>query len=177
MSTTRTEAPFFITFLSLNGFTAQAGRVTDLESAVFLDEYLTLATEVVENAGGTVVKYLGDGLLAVFPPQHADAAVLGLLAFKPAADQLFRTRGWECRLIIRLHYGTLVAGPLGPPAHQRFDVIGRAVNVAARLESTGVAMSAEAFRQLGPEVRKRFKKHTPPITYIRTEEPHRSAAR
>jgi hypothetical protein len=41
------------------------------------------------------------------------------------------------------------------------------------LDATGVALSAEAFRQLGPELRKRFKKHTPTITYIRTEDPHR----
>ena len=177
MPARRTETPYLIVFLSLNGFAAQAARVTDIESADLLDEYFGLGTEAIERAGGTVVKFLGDGLLAVFPPQHADSAVLGLLAFKQVADQFFRGRHWECRLIVRLHYGTVVAGPLGPTAHQRFDIIGRAVNVAARLESAGIAMSAEAFRQLGPEVRQRFKKHTPPITYIRTEEPHRSSAR
>jgi adenylate cyclase len=177
MPTDRAETPYLIAFLSLNGFAAQAARVTDVEAADFLDEYLSLATETVERAGGIVVKFIGDGLLAVFPPQHADSTVLGLLAFKPVVDQLFYLRRWECRLIVRLHYGTVVAGPLGPPAHRRFDIIGRAVNIAARLESTGVALSAEAFRQLGPEVRQRFKKHTPPITYIRVEEAHRSSGR
>jgi adenylate cyclase len=177
MPASRTETPYLIALLSLNGFASQAARVTDMQAADVLDEYLTLGTEAIEGAGGTVVKFLGDGLLAVFPPQHADSAVLGLLAFKPVADLFFRKRHWECRLIVRLHYGAVVAGPLGPPAHQRFDVIGRAVNIAVRLESRGVAMSVEAFRQLGPDVRKHFKKHTPPITYIRAEEPHRSSAR
>jgi hypothetical protein len=41
------------------------------------------------------------------------------------------------------------------------------------LDSTGVALSVEAFRKLSPDMRRRFKKHTPPITYIRTEDPHR----
>src|SRR2546430_11863176 len=55
-----------------------------------------------------------------------------------------------------------------------FRSLGKTVNVAARLEaSSGVALSAEAFRRLGPDVRTRFKKHTPPITYIRQEDAHR----
>jgi hypothetical protein len=41
------------------------------------------------------------------------------------------------------------------------------------LDAPGVALSGEAFRKLGPEMRKRFKKHTPPITYIRVEDPRR----
>lgn len=52
-------------------------------------------------------------------------------------------------------------------------MLGRSVNAAALLDSTGVALSVEAFRKLGPELRKRFKKHTPTITYIRAEDPHR----
>jgi adenylate cyclase len=145
--------------------------VSDPELADVLDEYFALATDTVEKGGGRIVKFIGDGILAVFPPQSADSGVLGLLALKPAADQFFQRRRWDCRLIVRVHFGTVVAGPLGPGDHQRFDVVGREVNIAARLDSTGVALSAEAFRQLGPEVRQRFKKHTPPITYIRVEEP------
>ena len=44
------------------------------------------------------------------------------------------------------------------------------MNVAATLDATGVALSVAAFRKLGPELRRRFKKHTPPVTYIRLED-------
>ena len=54
-----------------------------------------------------------------------------------------------------------------------FDVIGAEVNTAAMLDHTGLALSVAAFRSLSPVLRKRFKKHTAPITYIRTEDPHR----
>jgi adenylate cyclase len=172
MSVSRNEAPYLIAFLTLNGFTAQSARVSDIELADVLDEYFAFATSAIENGGGRVVKFIGDGILAVFPPQSADSGVLGLLELKPITDQFFQRRQWNCRLIVRVHYGTVVSGPLGPGAHQRFDVIGRHVNVTAKLESAGVALSVEAFRQLGPMVRKRFKKHTPPITYIRAEEQH-----
>jgi hypothetical protein len=57
---------------------------------------------------------------------------------------------------------------------RRPDVIGKAVNVAAMLDSTGVTVSTETFRKLGSDVRARFKKHTPPITYIRLQDPRRS---
>jgi hypothetical protein len=55
----------------------------------------------------------------------------------------------------------------------RAEVLGKEVNATAMLDSMGVALSVEAFRRLDPEARKRFKKHTPPVTYIRTGDPHR----
>jgi class 3 adenylate cyclase len=80
---------------------------------------------------------------------------------------------WECRLITKIHFGSVVAGLFGAQLDKRYDVLGKAVNVTARLDTSGVALSVEAFRHLSPEVRKRFKKHTPPVTYIRQEDSHR----
>ena len=173
MAAVRTESPYLIVFLTLNGFTAQSTRVADAALADTLDDYFALVTNAIEGAGGIVVKFIGDGVLAVFPQASAGSGVSALLVLKPAIDQFMHERDWDCRLIVRVHFGDVIAGPIGPGNHRRFDVIGRQVNVAARLESTGVALSAEAFRQLGAETRKRFKKHTPPVTYIRVEEPHR----
>jgi class 3 adenylate cyclase len=82
-------------------------------------------------------------------------------------------RGWDCRLTAKAHYGVVVAGPFGPPEAARFDVIGKAVNTAAMLDGAGVTLSVAAFRRLSPHLRRRFKKHTPPVTYIRSEDPHR----
>jgi hypothetical protein len=45
-------------------------------------------------------------------------------------------------------------------------------NIAATLPSNGYAISVETFRQIKPETRKLFKKHTPPITYIGVDEKH-----
>lgn len=79
-------------------------------------------------------------------------------------------RGWECRLTAKAHFGTAVAGPFGSAHAKRHDVIGKAVNTAIALEATGVTLSVSAFRKLSPAVRRRFKKHTPPVTYIRVED-------
>jgi class 3 adenylate cyclase len=81
-------------------------------------------------------------LLVVFDEAHVDLGVEALLALKDA----------------------------GEAGDKRYDVIGKTVNTAAALEGRGVALSVSAFRKLGPALRRRFKKHTPPITYIRLED-------
>ena len=71
----------------------------------------------------------------------------------------------------------MIAGPFGGVKAKRYDVAGKTVNTTAALEATGITLSGAAFRKLGRDLRTRFKKHTPPITYIRTEDPHRLRSR
>ena len=121
-------------------------------------------------AGGRVVKFIGDAGLLVFPAEHVDAGVLALFDLKQRVDEFMVGRGWPCRLMAKAHFGTVAAGAFGARGDKRYDVLGKTVNTTARLESAGIALSADAFRQLSPETRKRFKKHTPPIAYIRLED-------
>ena len=93
-----------------------------------------------------------------------------LLALKDSVDGFVARRGRGCRLAIEAYFGTAVAGPFGAAGAKRHDVIGWAVDIAATLDGGGVTLSVEAFRKLGPAKRARFKKHTPPITSIRTED-------
>jgi len=53
-------------------------------------------------------------------------------------------------MMVKAHFGSAIAGPFGAAATRRFDVIGKAVNAAAMLDSTGVALSADAFSQAEP---------------------------
>ncbi|MGH7754428.1 MAG: adenylate/guanylate cyclase domain-containing protein [Gemmatimonadales bacterium] len=168
-----TEVPLLVAFASFNRFTAQTDRLEDLEVARVMAGYYQLADSSITAAGGRVVKFIGDATLAVFPDEHADRGIVALLELKDAADRFMADRGWECHLVVKVHFGPVAAGLFGAGADRRYDVLGKTVNVAARLESSGFALSAEAFRRLGPEARQRFKKHTPPITYIRQEDSHR----
>lgn len=167
-----TEVPLLVIFTDFTRYAAEAQRRDDAELANVMDAYYQLASKTVRGAGGRIVKFIGDATLAVFPADAADRGVLALLQLKDAADRLMIDRGWECRLTAKAHFGPVVAGEFGAAADRRFDIIGKTVNVAARLEASGVALSVEAFRQLGPDARQRFKKHTPPVTYIRVEDPH-----
>ncbi len=166
------EVSLVVAFTNFTRFTAQIDRLPDLDVAAVMDGYYGLAASAIESAGGRVVKFIGDATLAVFPAEEADRAVLGLLSLKDAADGYMAQRGWDCRLVIKVHCGPVAAGEFGSGTTRRYDVLGRTVNVAARLESTSIALSAEVFRRLRPDARKRFKKHTPPITYIRVQDEH-----
>jgi class 3 adenylate cyclase len=166
MDATRVETPLIIVFADLTHFTVNAARTPDVELAALMDGWYELADKRVTPAGGRIVKFIGDAMLAVFPVEAADAAVEALLAMRRDAASFFSARGWDSKLIVKMHAGTVVAGPFGAAADKRFDVIGTEVNVAATLVSRGFAMSPDVFRKLSAAARKAFKKHTPPQTYI-----------
>lgn len=169
----RRELPMLIAFADLTRFAAQSLRVSDAELADTVDALYERVASGVTAARGRVVKFIGDATLVVFSPSDVDCGITALLDLKHEVDEWMASIGWECRMMIKVHFGAAIAGPFGAAAGGRFDVIGKAVNTTAMLDSTGVALSAEAFRKLGPALRKRFKKHTPTITYIRVEDPHR----
>ncbi|MEX2154643.1 MAG: adenylate/guanylate cyclase domain-containing protein [Gemmatimonadaceae bacterium] len=173
----RAPKHFLIVFTDLTRFKDQSLRVEHTELADTLDALYERTAVAVQAAGGTLVKFIGDATLAVFPESAVDSAVRMLLELKPDIDDFMSARGWMCRLTIKAHYGEVIAGEFGPQGSKRFDVIGRAVNTTAMLQSQGITLSAEAFRKLTPELRQQFKKYTPPITYIRAEDPRPSGLR
>ncbi len=166
--TERAVRRMLISFVDITGFARGAERTPDERLAELLDTYYERIGKAAADGGGTLVKLIGDGALLVFPLERADAAVLALLALRADVPQLFE--GWHSELIVKLHAGEVVCGPFGPRDDKRFDVIGGEVNIAARLPTRSFAISAEAFRCLSKDLRTRFKKHTPPITYIPSDD-------
>jgi adenylate cyclase len=166
----RTEVPLLVAFIDLTRYTVESRQRSDLETADVLDRYYHRVAAMAESSGGIVVKYIGDAALVVWPEVHTDRGVEAVLTFKHEIDGWFESHGWGSQAHVKLGFGPVVAGPFGP--RRSFDVIGSTVNATARLSSPGVALSVAAFRKMGPELRKRFKKHTPPVTYIRTEDKH-----
>lgn len=134
-----------ILLADLRGFTALADREDPLRVVGWLDEHLEAAGGPVAEHGGEVLKFLGDGLLAVFPAADgtgADDACARALAAAEAA--LARTADLnaarraggapELGLGVALHYGEVVYGNVGAARRLDFTVIGRAVNEASRME-------------------------------------------
>ena len=169
----RTPISLLIAFVDLTRFSAQTRRTDNATVAAVIDEYYERVGARIAAAGGHLVKFMGDAALAVFPEDDVDAGVTALLALKEEIDDWLAGIGWDCRLMSRAHFGTVIAGPYGAAADKRFDIIGSEVNTAATLDYAGLALSVPAFRKLSPALRTRFKKHSAPITYIRQEDPHR----
>ena len=154
-----------VTFFDLSRFAAWSSSDQDDRVAAFLQSFYVLSSERVVGAGGRIVKFIGDAGLAVFSPDVAEEVIFALSRLSQEVRSMAREVGLDTYLNINVHVGSVITGSFGPPEDARFDILGKAVNVAARLARRGVTLSPQAFRCLSPEGRARFDKITGPVTY------------
>ena len=154
-----------VAFFDLSRISEWSSSHEDQPVAAFLQHFYVLAANVLEPAGGRLVKFMGDAGMVVFPAERSEEMILALCEFSSAAREDARSVGLDAYCNTNIHVGEVITGTFGPPGLERFDVIGKAVNVAARLGRRGVIISPQAFRTLSEDARKRFQKITRPITY------------
>ena len=154
-----------IAFFGLGRLREWHSSSEDLRVAEFLQSYYDLAGRTIVGAGGRLVKLNGAEGLCVIPGARMADGIHALCELGGAVSGLAHQRGFDTHLNVRVHYGAVVNGEFGPPGLRRYDVIGKAVNVAARIGGRGVVLTAQAYRQLDHASRQRFEKHTPPISY------------
>jgi adenylate cyclase len=137
-------------FTDIKGFTPIAESLTAPQTAALLNEYFSKATRHIFDAGGTLIKYIGDAVFAIWGAplrmeDHATRACEAALAL--ARDQeAGRSDGSAEGLLTRIgvHTGPMLVGNLG--SAQRFDytAIGDAVNLASRLEGLNKPLGTRA---------------------------------
>jgi len=136
-------------FTDIKGFTSIAEGMTAPETAALLNDYFSVATGHVFDTGGTLIKYIGDAIFAIWgaPLRMDDHAVA---ACRAAVGMTRLERGLAGRpagrLVTRIgvHTGSMLVGNLG--SSQRFDytAIGDTINLAARLEGINKVFGTRA---------------------------------
>ncbi len=157
----------------LTGYAKLTNSKSEEEIFHLLSDYYEFVGDTIAPANGTVIKFMGDAALMVFPESSVDSGVEALLSLYTEGDRYLSSQGIPCRHHIRAHFGTVLMGELGTRTEKRLDILGSEVNAMFLLKAAGFAITAEAFRKLGKETRAHFKKHTPPITYIPLNQPHK----
>lgn len=131
-----------ILFADIVGFTRLSETMPPREINIILNRYFSRMTDIVFSHGGTLDKYIGDGLMAVFgapmeKEDDAERAVRTALEIRRELTAMMKTTSADRRFDIRvgLNTGRVVAGNIGSPKRMEYTVIGDPVNVASRLES------------------------------------------
>ena len=133
-----------VMFSDLRGFTSFAETLQPAQVIDALNRYLTAMSEAILDHGGTLVAYMGDGIMAVFgaplqQPDHADRALAA------ARDMLERLEGFNqwlrdtdmhdgFKMGIGLNSGPVMSGHVGSERRLEYTALGDTTNTAARLE-------------------------------------------
>jgi len=155
----------------MRGFTDLSDRLAPEDMLAVLNAYFSVMAQTVADHGGEVLKFIGDGVLAVFPLDRdcteCDAAKAALAAARAALaaqdalnaappPDIAAIAGWgPLRSGIGLHLGEVFYGNVGGADRLDFTVIGRAVNTASRIEGLTktlgqpILMSADVATALG----------------------------
>ncbi len=134
-----------VLFSDLRGFTSFAENLPVERVIDVLNHYLGEMSEAILDNGGTLVAYMGDGIMAVFgaPIQMDDHAERAVRAAREMLEQrlpafnawlLEEGMGHEFRMGIGLHSGSVMSGNVGSERRMEYTAVGDTTNTAARLE-------------------------------------------
>lgn len=133
-----------VLFADMRSFTNLSSKMQPSEVVRFLNEYWEITTECVNKNKGSVNKYIGDGLLAVFgaPISHINnhenavsAAIAMVESLKDFNARYTDQLGSEVKIGIGINSGEVIVGNVGTKNFMEYTVIGNTVNIASRLES------------------------------------------
>jgi adenylate cyclase len=153
-----------ILFADIVGFTRLSERLNPLDVNMLLNQYFSRMTDVIFEFEGTLDKYVGDRLMAVFgaplaKDDDAERAIRAALKMRKELAGMMENTIPEKKFDVRLgiNTGNVVAGNIGSPKRMDYTVIGDSVNIASRLESSAmpnqILIGEETYRQ----VKRKFK--------------------
>jgi adenylate cyclase len=130
-----------VMFSDLEGFTSLSERTQPEMLLGILNQYHALVVSIIQSNGGTVDKFIGDGVMALYntplsQPDHALRAVKTALQIRAALPDFYQQfdPGYQMRINFGIHTGPAVVGNVGTQQLMEFTAVGDTVNLAARLQ-------------------------------------------
>ena len=180
-----------VLFADIRGFTRISEHAAPEQIVQLLNRYFSAMTDIIFAHGGTLDKYLGDGLMALFgaptvTPKDASNAIAAAVAMQRrmlSINDELRAEGFpEIGIGIGLHTGEVIVGYIGSERRSEYTAIGDAVNTSSRLESNAKAgeilvseVTAQAARsryQLAPRDPITVKNREQPVPLFEVEWQH-----
>jgi adenylate cyclase len=180
-----------VLFADIRGFTRISEHAAPEQIVQLLNRYFSAMTDIIFAHGGTLDKYLGDGLMALFgaptvTPKDAANAIAAAVAMQRrmlSINDELRAEGFpEIGIGIGLHTGEVIVGYIGSERRSEYTAIGDAVNTSSRLESNARAgeilvseVTAQAARsryQLAPRDPITVKNREQPVPLFEVEWQH-----
>ncbi len=146
-----------IMFADIRDFTTLSENMSPKENFKFINAYLSQMEPIIDKYNGFIDKYIGDGIMALFPTNADDAVQAALEMLKILAEYNL-TRGRPGRPVINIgvgiHTGSLMLGTVGGKNRMDGTVISDSVNLASRVEglnkvyNTSMLITEQTYQQL-----------------------------
>jgi len=128
------EAAVLLT--DLRGYTALSEQLSTDQLLDYLGRYLEIVVGAVRAEGGDVLKFMGDGVLSIFPVEENGRDEATRKAYRALNAALVKAAHiGDLRFVGGLHIGPVIYGNIGSPDRLDFTVVGPTVNLVSRLEA------------------------------------------
>ena len=126
-----------VMFSDIRAFTPRAERMTPAESFKFINDYLGRVSPEIRRHHGVIIKYMGDGVMAIFPESADDAVRASIAELHQVSEynvDLVQGQQMPIAIGIGLHFGPMMVGIVGEAGRMQGDALSDTVNLTARIE-------------------------------------------
>lgn len=148
-----------VMFCDLRSFTKISENMTPRENFDFINSYLKRVTPIIRAHNGIIIKYIGDGMMAVFPDTISDAirAAIHMLQEVRTYNQEQSQKDLTIEIGFGIHVGYMMVGIIGDENRMQGDALSDTVNLTSRLEGltkyykVSLIISEDVYKQINKD--------------------------